>query len=200
MRTLLIASPYANLFSVARALQEAGADLELTADARVVEAASQIVLPGVGAFAAASRWLESTRIAAAVRSAITRGASLLGICVGHQLLFESSDEIEPARGLAFVPARVSRFEVGLPVPQIGWNRVQHNGDPLFDGILSGTPFYFVHSYRAAAVPDVLEIARADYGESFNAAVRNGRVAGVQFHPEKSSTAGLQLLRNFVRGA
>jgi imidazole glycerol-phosphate synthase subunit HisH len=200
MRTVLIASPYANLASVARALRKTGADLELTADARVIETASRIVLPGVGAFAAASRWLESTRVAAAIRSAVTRGASLLGICVGHQLLFESSDEIEPARGLALLPGRVSRFDAGLPVPQIGWNRVHHDGDPLFDGIPSGTPFYFVHSFRAAAVPDALEIARADYGESFNAAVRSGRVAGVQFHPEKSSAAGLQLLSNFLGGA
>lgn len=158
------------------------------------------MLPGVGSFAAAMRWLIEHRIDAAIRDAIDGGASLLGICVGHQLLFDVSHEMGTTRGLGLIAGEVRKFEGRLPVPQIGWNRVVVAGDssaargPLFDGVENGV-FYFVNSYAAANVAD--EIARADYGGAFTAAVQNGRVFGVQFHPEKSSAAGLQVLRNFI---
>src|SRR5205823_12070165 len=114
------------------------------------------------------------------------GASLLGICVGHQALFDSSYEMGVTRGLGLVGGEVKKYEGALPVPQIGWNRVTTNGSPLFEGVAPKTSFYFVNSYAASNVPS--EIARADYGGPFTAAVENGRVFGVQFHPEKSSRA------------
>jgi len=191
----LVDSPVANVANIARALREVGADLHVTRDAASIADAQKIVLPGVGSFAAAMRWLIDTRIDAALRDAVERGATLLGVCVGHQLLFDASHEMGLTRGLGLIAGDVRKFEGPLPVPQIGWNRVSVTPSPLFDGIASGTSFYFVNSYAASNSTN--EIARADYGGSFTAAVQRDRVFGVQFHPEKSSAAGLRVLRNFV---
>lgn len=195
-RVALIDSPVANVANIARALRAAGAAVELTRDAAALRRARRIVLPGVGSFKAARSWLEETRLDAAVCEAAAGGTPLLGICVGHQLLFESSDELGHGEGLRLLAGAVRRLATALPVPQIGWNRVRFNGSPLFDGVEDGTPFYFVNSFAAADVPD--EIARADYGRSFTAAAQRGNISGVQFHPEKSSSAGLRVLANFVR--
>jgi glutamine amidotransferase len=195
MHVTLIDSPVANVANIARGLREAGAALDVTRDPDVVARAAKIVLPGVGSFIAAMQWLEENRIDAAIREAVQNGASLLGICVGHQALFESSHEMGVTRGLGLVAGEVKKYEGALPVPQIGWNRVTTNGSPLFEGVAPNTAFYFVNSYAVSNAQD--EIARADYGGPFTAAVQNDRVFGVQFHPEKSSTAGLRVLRNFV---
>lgn len=191
----LIDSPVANVANIARALREVGASLHVTREAERIARAEKVVLPGVGSFIAAMRWLEENRIDGAIRTAVENGASLLGICVGHQALFETSHEMGVTRGLGLVGGEVTKFEGALPVPQIGWNRVTANGSPLFEGIAPSTSFYFVNSYAASNAPD--EIARADYGGPFTAAVQKDRVFGVQFHPEKSSAAGLRVLRNFV---
>jgi len=190
VETTLIDSPVANVANIARALRAAGADLRVTRDAAAIKAARKLVLPGVGSFVAAMSWLVENRIDAAIRDAVANGASLLGICVGHQLLFDVSHEMGATRGLGLVRGEITKYAGPLPVPQIGWNRVTSRG-PLVDGGV----YYFVNSYAAASTPH--EIARADYGGPFTAAVQNGRVFGVQFHPEKSSTAGLQVLRNFI---
>jgi imidazole glycerol-phosphate synthase subunit HisH len=193
MKTMLIDSPVANVANIARALRTAGAELEITSDPIAIANAQRLVLPGVGSFIAAMQWLTANAIDGAIRQAVKRGASLLGVCVGHQLLFDVSHEMGTTRGLGFVTGSVQKFDGILPVPQIGWNRVAARG-PLFDGVDDGV-FYFVNSYAAVNAPD--EIARADYGGSFTAAVQRDRVFGVQFHPEKSSAAGLRVLRNFL---
>ncbi|HEX2060146.1 MAG TPA: imidazole glycerol phosphate synthase subunit HisH [Thermoanaerobaculia bacterium] len=197
-------SPVANVANIARALRTAGATLDITSDAAAIARGAQLVLPGVGSFAAAMQWLVDTRIDIAIRKAVANGASLLGICVGHQLLFESSDEMGTTRGLGLVSGAVRRLEGPLPVPQIGWNRVRVGaaalgrpgaaGPTLFDGV-ENEAFYFVHSYAARDAES--EIASSDYNGPFTAAIRQGRVFGVQFHPEKSSHAGLRVLRNFI---
>ena len=193
MNVTLVDSPVANVANIARALRAVDASLQLSRDAETIALADKIVLPGVGSFAAAMQWLGENRIDDALRTAVARGASLLGICVGHQLLFDVSYEMGVTRGLALVRGEVRPFDGPLPVPQIGWNRVTARS-PLFDGVESAA-FYFVNSY---AVRDAgSEIATADYNGPFTAAVQQGRVFGVQFHPEKSSTAGLRVLRNFV---
>jgi len=197
MITTLIDSPVANVANIARALRTAGAELQVTRDPDAIASAEKLVLPGVGSFIAAMRWLEENRIDNAIHAAVANGASLLGVCVGHQLLFDVSHEMGTTPGLGLVRGEVHKFEGSLPVPQIGWNRVQtaEGGDhTLFEGVGNGV-FYFVNSYAASNAPD--EIARADYGGSFTAAVQRDRIFGVQFHPEKSSTAGLRVLRNFV---
>ncbi len=191
----LIDSPVANVANIARVLRAAGASLEVTSDPLAVLRSKKVVLPGVGSFVAAMEWLRATRIDDALREIALRRTPLLGICVGHQLLFDSSDEMTTTAGLGLIRGRVSRLATSLPVPQIGWNRVRFNGAALFDGIEPDTPFYFVNSFVAADVPD--EIARADYGRAFTAAVQKNNVYGVQFHPEKSSGPGLRVLRNFV---
>ncbi|HXH91849.1 MAG TPA: imidazole glycerol phosphate synthase subunit HisH [Thermoanaerobaculia bacterium] len=197
MITTLIDSPVANVANIARALRTVGAELQVTRDPDAIASAEKLVLPGVGSFIAAMRWLEENRIDSAIRGAVANGASLLGVCVGHQLLFDVSLEMGTTRGLGLVRGEVHKFEGSLPVPQIGWNRVQTaegGGSTLFEGVGNGV-FYFVNSYAASNAPD--EIARADYGGSFTAAVQRDRIFGVQFHPEKSSAAGLRVLRNFV---
>lgn len=192
----LIDSPVANVANIARALRVADATVDVTNDSDAIRNASKLVLPGVGSFGAAMSWIEQSGITDALRDAVNRGTPLLGICVGHQMLFDSSDEMGIRPGLGIVAGAVRRIESALSVPQIGWNRVRFNGSPLFDGVETGTPFYFVNSYVAANVAD--EIAVADYGVPFTAAVQRGNVYGVQFHPEKSSAAGLRVLANFVR--
>jgi imidazole glycerol-phosphate synthase subunit HisH len=194
MNVTLIDSPVANVANIARALRAAGAVLDVTRDAALIASARKVVLPGVGSFAAAMKWLEETGIDSAIAEAVANGAFLLGICVGHQLLFDVSHEHGTTSGLGLIPGEVRRFDGPLPVPQIGWNRVRTNA-MLFDGIAEGTAFYFVNSYAARTAAH--EIASADYNGPFTAAVQRERVFGVQFHPEKSSTAGLRVLRNFV---
>ncbi|MBV8546575.1 MAG: imidazole glycerol phosphate synthase subunit HisH [Acidobacteria bacterium] len=193
MKVSLIDSPVANVANIARALRTAGAEVEITSDPIAIANAQKLVLPGVGSFIAAMQWLTENGIDHAIRDAVKRGASLLGVCVGHQLLFDLSHEMGSTPGLGLVKGEVHKFGGILPVPQIGWNRVAANG-PLFDGVENGV-FYFVNSYAAMNAPD--EIARADYGGPFTAAVQRERVFGVQFHPEKSSAAGLRVLRNFI---
>jgi glutamine amidotransferase len=190
MDVTLIDSPVANVANIARALRAVGADLRVSRDPSVIANARKLVLPGVGSFVAAMSWLVDNRIDIAVAQAVQQGASLLGICVGHQLLFDVSHEMGTTRGLGLIRGEIVKYDGVLPVPQIGWNRVTSTGPIVGDGV-----YYFVNSYAATSTPH--EIARADYGGSFTAAVQNGRVFGVQFHPEKSSGAGLEVLRNFI---
>ena len=197
MKVTLIDSPVANVASIERALRRVGAELDVTADPKKIAATKKIVLPGVGSFAAAMLWLNVRGVAAALREAVTNGAELLGICVGFQVLFDEGEEMGRVPGLGFLRGRIRRFETDLPIPQIGWNRVT-GSTPLFRGA-DDASFYFVHSYIADGVQKNVAIANATYGEAFPAAVKQGNVCGVQFHPEKSSTAGLQVLRNFLQG-
>lgn len=194
MNVTLIDSPVANIANISRALRTVGADLNVTRDANAIATSRKLVLPGVGSFAAAMKWLEETHIDSAIRTAVENGAFLLGICVGHQVLFDLSSEMGLTRGLGLLRGEVRRFDGVLPVPQIGWNRVRGSG-PLFDDVAYATPFYFVNSYAARGVD--AETASADYNGPYTAAVQQERIFGVQFHPEKSSVAGLQVLRNFV---
>ena len=190
---ILVDSPFANIANIARALRASGAAIDVTRDASAIARASKIVLPGVGSFGAAMAWLRETHIDGALTEAVVHGAFLLGICVGHQLLFDSSEEMGATRGLGLVRGDIRRYKGALPVPQIGWNRVRARG-PLFAGVESEA-FYFVNSYAARNAD--AEVATADYDGPFTAAVQQGRVFGVQFHPEKSSSAGLRVLENFA---
>jgi len=198
MAVTLIDSPVANVANIARALRTIGANVEVTADAAIIAASRTLVLPGVGSFIAAATWLQRSGVGAAIGEAVECGAALLGICVGHQLLFERSLEMGATAGLGLLRGEVRPYEGALPVPQIGWNRVWHSESALFDGIAPGTPFYFVNSYAARSVAS--EVAYADYPGPFTAAAAHERICGVQFHPEKSSAAGLRVLRNFVEQA
>lgn len=181
-----------NLVSVSNALLTIGEQPLFVTEPSQLETVSAIVLPGVGATAPAMRRLSETGLDIAVRS---WSGPLLGICVGYQLLFDSSDE-DGERCLGLVAGTVRKLHA-RPLPHIGWNDVHHRGDKLFLGIPDGEPFYFVHSYAPDPEDQNQVIATTDHGGPFAAATRAGSRVGVQFHPERSGAAGLRLLANFA---
>jgi glutamine amidotransferase len=186
-----------NVTSARMALEHVGAQVELTDDPARIAAADGVVLPGVGAFPKAMQELRRRGLFEPVRE--YRGP-LLGICLGMQLLFDSSPELGGAEGLGLLRGEVTALHgEGLKVPQIGWNEVSwSDGAPLTNGLPERTAMYHVHSFAARPADDSMVIGWAEYGERFATAVARGNVYGVQFHPEKSSAHGLALLRNFVR--
>jgi glutamine amidotransferase len=189
-----------NLGNLLRALRHVGADPVLTTDPDVVAAADTLVLPGVGAFKPPRERLRGA-LEEALRSAVERGAYLLGICVGYQLLFESSTEFGSTDGLGLLPGRIEELPGDVALPQIGWNRLVRRAEhPLLAGIPGGEGeglFYFVHSFAPQGVPDDVRLAEAVHGAPFVAVAGRGRVYGTQFHPEKSGPNGLRLLHNFL---
>ena len=191
-----------NLRSVQRALLAAGGDVIVTRDPEVVRRADKIVVPGQGAFGMFVAGLADGRgLDQVLREAIDLGAPYLGICLGLQILFESSEE-SPGAGLGILAGRVVKFapSAQLKVPHIGWNRaLATRPDPLADSV-DGRHVYFVHSYHAAPVDAAVVAMEADHGGRFCAAVRSDNLFACQFHPEKSQAVGLALLRRFVEGA
>jgi len=190
-----------NLRSVAKALEKVGASVRVTSSASDLADAQAVVLPGVGAFARCMGNLEEAGLREAVCRAATSGKPFLGICVGMQILFDHSDEFGRVEGLGLLPGHVSRFE-GLPrelkVPHMGWNEIKLRGaSPYFEGIADNERFYFVHSYRVLSDNEQVVAAACDYGGSFVAAAARDNLLATQFHPEKSQSAGLRLLANFV---
>jgi imidazole glycerol-phosphate synthase subunit HisH len=187
-----------NLGSVTKAFRHAGAETVLTGDPEVLRGADALVLPGDGAFAATLEEVTRRGLVPVVREAAAAGKPVLGICIGMQLFFEESEEHGLHRGLGLLPGRVRRFEEGLPVPHMGWNRLRRRqAHPLLEGIEDGAYVYFVHSYYCDA-PEAVTIATSDYGRDFAAVAGRGSVLGVQFHPEKSQGVGLRMVANFVR--
>lgn len=188
-----------NLGSVTRALSRAGADAVLSSDPERVAGARRLVLPGDGHFGEAMSALRRRGLEGPVRRAVERGAWLLGICVGLQMLFEESDEAPDVSGLGLLPGRVRRFAGGVRVPHIGWNQLEDIGGALlFDGIPEGGYAYFLHSYHADPAEASHRLAVTDYGVRFASAAGAGRVLGIQFHPEKSARLGGAVLRNYLR--
>ncbi|HTL70607.1 MAG TPA: imidazole glycerol phosphate synthase subunit HisH [Candidatus Eisenbacteria bacterium] len=188
-----------NLRSVQKAFEKNGARAIVTADPRQIERAGKIVLPGVGAFTHAMRELKKRRLAAPLRRKILSGTPYLGLCLGLQLLFDRSEEGARVAGLGVIPGRVRKFRTDLKVPHMGWNTVStRKGCPLFKGASRGDHFYFVHSYFGDPEDKTWIAGRTRYGRQFCSAVWKGNVFATQFHPEKSQTAGLRLIRNFVR--
>jgi len=191
-----------NLGSVEKAFERVGIPALVTEDPRAVDEAAAVVLPGDGAFHDAMSNLAARGLIEPLRRALDGTRPFLGICLGYQLLFSTSEEFGEGRGLDVIPGIVRRFPSGRKVPHMGWNRVEHDGSlVLFDGIPSGAHFYFVHSYYpelpggAGGVRP--RLAWCDYGLRFAAAVQHGRVHATQFHPEKSQRWGLRLLENFA---
>jgi glutamine amidotransferase len=190
-----------NTLSVTRALQKAGADVDLTPDPDRVLAADAVVLPGVGAFGDCVQKLADRGMNFACREAYVAGKPFLGVCVGLQVLFEGSEESPGVEGLGILPGRVRRFSSdGLKVPHMGWNQLSLlQGPSVLDG-LDGEAFYFVHSYYPQPSEDGELLATSEYGEEFCAAAGRDNLVAVQFHPEKSSRAGLRLYENFLHWA
>ncbi len=187
-----------NLRSVAKALEHVGAEAEVTSDAAAVRLADGLILPGVGAFPKAMERVLECGLDELVRERNAAGVPVLGICLGLQLLFESSTELGGSPGLGLLEGEVTEIAAaGLKVPHIGWSPVEWERiSPLAIGIEPGTPFYFVHSFAVRPRADEV-IGTVAHGERFACAVQRDNVFGVQFHPEKSSAAGLALLSNFA---
>lgn len=197
MRVTVVDYKAGNLTSVLKALRHLGAEPEVTdGDLASVENAERIVLPGVGHFAATER-LDSTGLTPAIRAVIARGVPFLGICVGMQWLYAGSSEAPEQPGLGHFGERCTRFpERAEKVPHVGWNSLEVRASSrLLAGVEPGEYVYFTHSYRAPITADTAAITQ--YIEPFAAAVECGNVMGVQFHPEKSGTTGLKILRNFM---
>jgi len=189
-----------NLGSVEKAFERVGIPAIVTEDPRAVDEADAVVLPGDGAFHDAMSNLAARGLVEPLRRALDGTRPFLGICLGYQLLFSSSEEFGEGRGLDVLPGVVRRFPPGRKVPHMGWNRVEHDGSlALFDGVPSGAHFYFVHSYYPEPVRggEDLSVAWCEYGVRFAAAVQHGRVHATQFHPEKSQRWGLRMLENFA---
>jgi glutamine amidotransferase len=188
-----------NLTSATMALEHVGADVQVTHDHALVRVADAVVLPGVGAFPKAMEAVRALGLDELVRERRDAGVPVLGICLGMQLLFESSTELGGSEGIGLLAGSVEPLDApGLKVPQIGWNEVEWRRDSaLGAGLGPKSPMYHVHSYAVTPEDPSVIAGTATYGAEFVSAVEDGNLFGVQFHPEKSSRDGLALLRNFV---
>ena len=189
-----------NLHSVESALHYLGASTTLTNDPDVVARAHRVILPGVGSFRLAMERIRGAHLDTAILELVKRGDHLLGICLGMQLLGSASSEDGETSGLGLIANRVDSFDtrLGMKVPHIGFNTITPtHRDGLFAELPDSPDFYFVHSYRMAVGNIAHPHATCEYGETFLAAFDAGNVQGAQFHPEKSQSNGLQVLRNFV---
>jgi glutamine amidotransferase len=208
-RIVVLNTRAANVHSVEKALRKVGADPLVTSDPADIASADAVVLPGVGASDAVMTALNTLNMAEPVKEFAASGKPLLCVCVGLQVLFDSSEEGE-LPGLGLVEGSVQLIPTGMKdelgssmkVPHMGWNEVQFSGEesdrnPLFKGIPQGSYFYFVHSYRCVPDDQAEVAATAQYGVEVCAAVARGNVVGTQFHPEKSGDVGLQIYKNFL---
>ncbi len=189
-----------NLRSVQRALERAGAEAVITGDPMVIKAADGAVLPGVGAFGEGMAQLELRGLVLPIDQLIAAGKPFLGICLGMQLLFSTSEEMGHFDGLGVFKGTVRRFAdaPGRKVPHVGWNQLHiRQPNPLMDGVTDGSFAYFVHSYYVDPARPDFTVATTDYGPDFTSVVARGNVYGVQFHPEKSQGVGAAILKNFV---
>lgn len=190
-----------NIGSVEKALDFLGEKTIVTEDPVKILNADGVIMPGVGAFGGAMARLRARGLEEVIRKCVDREIPFLGICLGQQLLFESSEESPGVKGLHILDGRVMRIpaQEGLKVPHMGWNDLQFpRQGRLFEGLSDHTSVYFVHSYYLRAGEDQVVTARTEYGLMIDASVEKGNVFGCQFHPEKSADAGLQILRNFIR--
>ncbi|MCE8423652.1 MAG: imidazole glycerol phosphate synthase subunit HisH [Candidatus Methanoperedens sp.] len=198
MKTVIIDYGLGNLRSIEKALQYIGSEVEISNEPSSIDRADALILPGVGAFRDAM--MHFSILEKVVKEAVDDGKPLLGICLGMQMLASESEEGGLHNGIDIIPGKVVRFlRSELKVPHMGWNSLQIKKNiPLLKGINNGSHVYFVHSYYVKTITE-FEVAMCDYGIEFPAMITNGtgNVIGTQFHPEKSGTVGLKMLRNFV---
>lgn len=189
-----------NLRSVEKALEHVGVRAPIVSDAGAAHAADGLILPGVGAFPEAMRQIRAAHYDELIPEFLASGKPVLGICLGMQVLFESSSEHEGAWGLGLLQGRVEALDAGeLKVPQLGWNEVRWTrGSPLTEGLPNPAYFYFANSFSARLVSRDDLLGESDYGAAFTAVVERAPLYGAQFHPEKSSTHGLRMLANFAK--
>ena len=198
--TAIIDYDAGNLRSVEKALQALGEETVITRDRDEILSADRVILPGVGAFGDAMEKLHQYGLVEVIRQVVKNGTPFLGICLGLQLLFEESEESQGVLGLGILKGKIRRIPdtPGLKIPHMGWNSlILRPGTRLFSGLGEEPYVYFVHSYYLEAAAPEIVAASADYGVVIHAAVESGNVFACQFHPEKSSDTGLQILKNFI---
>jgi glutamine amidotransferase len=189
-----------NLRSVQKAFERVGHSATITSDPAALADASRIVLPGVGAFRDAISAIRERKLVEPIRASIDRGKPFLGICLGLQMLFDKSYEDGEYEGLGIIPGEVVRFKVPaeFKVPHMGWNQVRfRRRPPIFEGVEDGAHFYFVHSYYVVPRDGGVIATETEYAQPFCSSVWRDRLFAVQFHPEKSQSAGLKVLKNFA---
>jgi imidazole glycerol-phosphate synthase subunit HisH len=185
-----------NLASVRKAFKHLGCEVVISEDPDVVRRARHVVVPGVGHFAATEQ-LTRAGLTEAIRESIGEGANFLGICVGMQWMFQGSTEAPDVRGLGVLSGTVEKFPAGAKVPHVGWNQIERRGESrILEGVESPSFVYYTHSYRAPVVAETVGVT--SYGTEFSGVVESGNLFGIQFHPEKSGSAGLKMLENFAR--
>jgi len=186
-----------NLKSVTNAFKRLGADVVITRDKREIESSSAIVLPGVGAFGKCIENLKKLDLFHFIKTLIMNNRRYLGICLGMQTLFESSEEAPGVEGMGVIKGTVPKFKGNIKVPHMGWNSIEiMKNTEIFDGIKNGENFYFVHSYYCQPEEDVIA-TKTRYGMDFASSVQKGNIFACQFHPEKSQKVGMRLLQNFI---
>lgn len=198
--TAIIDYDAGNLRSVEKALISLGETPVITRDPQVICGADRVILPGVGAFGEAMNRLSEYGLVEVIRHVAGKGIPFLGICLGLQLMFESSEESPGVEGLGLLKGKILRIPdtAGLKIPHMGWNSLAiRPGARLFEGIEEGAYVYFVHSYYLKAQDEAVVAAAAEYGVSIHASVESGHLFACQFHPEKSGSTGLRILKNFV---
>ena len=198
--TAIIDYDAGNLKSVEKALQALGEETVITRDREEILAADRVILPGVGAFGDAMEKLHQYGLVEIIRQVVQKGTPFLGICLGLQLLFEESEESQGVPGLGILKGKIRRIPntPGLKIPHMGWNSLTlRPGTRMFSGLGEEPYVYFIHSYYLEAADSEIVAASADYGVVIHAAVETGNVFACQFHPEKSSDTGLQILKNFI---
>lgn len=198
--TAIIDYDAGNLKSVEKALQALGEETVITRDRDEILSADRVILPGVGAFGDAMEKLHQYGLVEIIRQVVQKGTPFLGICLGLQLLFEESEESQGVPGLGILKGKIRRIPntPGLKIPHMGWNSLTLRPETrLFSGLGEEPYVYFVHSYYLEAADPEIVAASADYGVVIHAAVETGNVFACQFHPEKSSDTGLQILKNFI---
>lgn len=187
-----------NLFSVRKAIEYFDVDVAISDNSEDILNAEGLVLPGVGAFGWGMKLLEEKRLCEPIREAVDKGVPLLGVCLGLQLLFEESEESPEVSGLGLIRGRVKRLPNDLPLPHIGWNQVKIIKDTrIFKGISQNSFFYFVHSYYGEPSDRDSVCGITEYGIEFPSVICKENIFAVQFHPEKSSSEGLKIYKNFL---
>jgi glutamine amidotransferase len=188
-----------NLKSVTNAFQKLHADAVITRDKKVIEESDAIVLPGVGAFGKCIENLEKFELLGFIKNLIMNDKLYLGICLGMQILFESSEEAPGVKGMGFAKGTVLRFKREAKVPHMGWNSIERvKGAEILDGIPDGEFLYFGHSFYCRSEEEDVVATTTSYGINFTSSIQKRRVFACQFHPEKSQGVGLAILRNFLK--
>ena len=188
-----------NIKSVEKACQKLSNDIVLTRNKDIILSADHVILPGVGSFGDAMEHLREYELIPVIKEVIDKGTPFLGICLGLQLLFDSSEESPGVEGLSIIQGKLKKIpDSEVKVPQIGWNSLDYpNKGRIFEGVKEGSFVYFVHSYYLEAEDEAVVTATTEYGTHIHASVEKGNVFACQFHPEKSSEVGLKILENFL---